>query len=187
MKINLAGDNVFFWGCKVVRRITQKCYWKLRYGKNIEIEEPFSFWHNVHLEAAQGGHIKIGAGTGVNYGATIISFGSIRIGRNCMIAPYAQIYDFSHGHTRIDIPYVEQPTQAGEVVIGDNVWIGANAIILQGVHIGDNAIIGANTVVTRDVPAITIAYNKRETVTRELVFSSIDADSDTAPKTQEEH
>jgi acetyltransferase-like isoleucine patch superfamily enzyme len=42
-------------------------------------------------------------------------------------------------------------------VVGNNVWVGAKATILQGVRIGDNAVIGANAVVTRDVPANTVA------------------------------
>jgi acetyltransferase-like isoleucine patch superfamily enzyme len=41
-------------------------------------------------------------------------------------------------------------------VIGNDVWIGAGAVVLRGVHIGDGAVIGANSVVTKDVPAYTI-------------------------------
>lgn len=42
---------------------------------------------------------------------------------------------------------------AGEVVIGDNVFIGRHAIILKGVHIGENSIVGAGAVVSKDIPA----------------------------------
>lgn len=44
----------------------------------------------------------------------------------------------------------------GDIVIGNDVWIGYEAVILSGVHIGDGAIIGARAVVTKDVPAYTI-------------------------------
>ena len=44
----------------------------------------------------------------------------------------------------------------GDTVIGNDVWIGQNAVILPGVHIGDGAIIGANSVVGSDVPPYTI-------------------------------
>ena len=45
----------------------------------------------------------------------------------------------------------------GDVVIGNDVWIGAEALIMSGVRIGDGAVIGARSVVTKDVPAYTIA------------------------------
>lgn len=45
----------------------------------------------------------------------------------------------------------------GDTVIGNDVWIGQNAVILPGVNIGDGAIIGANSVVSRDVPPYTVA------------------------------
>ena len=46
----------------------------------------------------------------------------------------------------------------GNTVIGNDVWIGQNAVILPGVHVGDGAIIGANSVVTKDVPqSVTVA------------------------------
>ena len=44
-------------------------------------------------------------------------------------------------------------TRAEKIVIGDDVWIGAGAIVLPGVTIGEGAIIGAGAVVTKDVPA----------------------------------
>lgn len=44
----------------------------------------------------------------------------------------------------------------GVITIGDNVWVGENAMILGGVTIGDGAIIAANAVVTKDVPCATI-------------------------------
>ena len=44
----------------------------------------------------------------------------------------------------------------GDIVIGNDVWIGYEAVIMQGVHIGDGAIIGTRAVVTKDVPSYTI-------------------------------
>ena len=52
--------------------------------------------------------------------------------------------------------------------IGDNVWLGANVVVLKGVTIGDNAVIAANSVVCKDVPANTLVHEKRDLVYREL-------------------
>ena len=59
-----------------------------------------------------------------------------------------------------DMPY------KGDTVIGNDVWIGQNAVILPGVHIGDGAIIGANSVVGHDVPPYTIVAGNPARVLR---------------------
>ena len=55
------------------------------------------------------------------------------------------------------------------VHIGDNVWLGANAVVLKGVTIGDNAVIAANSVVSKDVPPNTLYREKREGIYRDLL------------------
>ena len=70
---------------------------------------------------------------------------------------YVLISDNSHGEICAEEqsvpPLDRQLVSKGEVVIGNNVWIGDKVAILAGVRIGDGAIIGANSVVTKDVPA----------------------------------
>lgn len=56
-----------------------------------------------------------------------------------------------------DAAVARQPSTKGDVVIGNDVWIGVNSVILSGVTIGDGAIIGAASLVTRDIPPYTIA------------------------------
>ena len=50
------------------------------------------------------------------------------------------------------VPLKDQGYRTAPVVIGDEAWLGANAVVLRGVRIGRGAIVGANSVVTRDVP-----------------------------------
>lgn len=64
--------------------------------------------------------------------------------------------------------YRDQPTTTAPVYIGDNVWLGANVVVLKGVTIGDNAVIAANSVVSKDVPANMLFHEKRDLVYREL-------------------
>ncbi len=81
----------------------------------------------------------------------------ITIGNAVLTGMYVLISDNSHGEINAEAlsisPLDRQLVSKGEVVIGNNVWIGDKAAILAGVHIGDGAIIGANSVVTKDVPA----------------------------------
>ncbi|MBR5969559.1 MAG: hypothetical protein IK016_04345, partial [Lachnospiraceae bacterium] len=55
-----------------------------------------------------------------------------------------------------------------DVYIGENVWIGAGALILLGVHIGKNSVIGAGSVVTRDIPDSVLAVGDPCNVVREI-------------------
>lgn len=53
-------------------------------------------------------------------------------------------------------PSLRKVESKGEVIIGDNVWIGDKCTILQNVHIGDGVIVAANSVVTKDVPPYSV-------------------------------
>lgn len=99
----------------------------------------------------KGGAIKIGENTAIN-GANICSIDNISIGERCLIACGVNIMDYnahkSLSHDRLreggDIP---KP-----INIGNNVWIGLNAIILKGTQIGDNSIVAAGSVVKGEFP-----------------------------------
>lgn len=80
----------------------------------------------------------------------------IVIGDNVLTGMYVLISDNSHGEIDSDVLGIPPPKRPlyskGEIIIGNNVWIGDKVAILAGVHIGDGAIVAANAVVTKDVP-----------------------------------
>lgn len=113
-----------------------------------------------------GSHIEAGKNLFVNYNCTMIDVAKIVIGDNCQIAPNVAIYTAGHPlHPASRNTLYEYGI---EVIIGDNVWIGGNTVILPGVHIGDNAVIGAGSVVTKDVPAWTLAAGNPCRALREI-------------------
>lgn len=79
--------------------------------------------------------------------------GKIVIGNKCLISQHITIVATNHNIEK-DVCIMEQPwsEKNNYVVIGNDVWIGANAIILPGVTIGNGAIVGGGSVVTKDVP-----------------------------------
>jgi acetyltransferase-like isoleucine patch superfamily enzyme len=89
------------------------------------------------------------------HGTCIHAFQSIKIGNRCLIAANTQIFDGS-GHD-LSFPDVENRINTTGSIkpidIADDVWIGANAIILPGISIGKGSVIAAGSVVTKDVPA----------------------------------
>jgi acetyltransferase-like isoleucine patch superfamily enzyme len=95
---------------------------------------------------------------------------SIVIGNNCYITHGAIVVAHDHSVYR-HTPFSEDNGRGG-VVLEDNVFVGAHAIILRNVRIGENSIISAGAVVTKDVPRNVIAAGNPATITRE--FSLID-------------
>lgn len=99
-----------------------------------------------------GKNTKIGKNVFINFDCTFLDLGGITIEDNVMIAPKVSI--LSEGHP---IAANERQTlTTGKIHIKQNVWIGANATILQGVTIGENSVVAAGAVVSKDVPDNTI-------------------------------
>lgn len=90
---------------------------------------------------------EVGPGLMLPHSTGVVIAQDVRVGRNLRLHQGATI-----GGARL----TGRPDQSRPAVIGDDVIVGANAMVLMGTHIGDGAIIGANSVVTRDVPARSI-------------------------------
>lgn len=134
-------------------------------GKDVWIEAPFF--------CDYGSNISIGENTFINVNCMFIDNNTITIGKNCLIAPYVQIYTATHpliaseriSKTESEGKYI---TQAKPVTIGDQVWIGGNSVILPGVNIGHNVTIGAGSVVNKDIPDNVLAVGNPCKVLRSL-------------------
>lgn len=113
-------------------------------GKNINVEKGAFF--------GNGSEIEIGDNSGLGINSKI--YGPVKIGKNVMMGVDVLIFTSNHKIDRTDVPMIEQGmTSISPVEIGDDVWIGARAIILAGVKIGTGAVIGAGAVVTKNVEA----------------------------------
>lgn len=113
--------------------------------------------------------IEVGDRTFIGNGCTLSAAGEIRIGHHCLISALVRIHD-NDGHP-LDAARraADDPIGPGEVspvIIGDNVWIGAQAIVLKGVTIGQNSIVGTGAVVTEDVAPNTVVAGNPARVVR---------------------
>jgi len=109
-------------------------------------------WIAAH--ALVRGDIELGSNCSVNAYACIS--GKVRFGDGVRIASLVSIVGFNHGFDDPDTPINDQPHEIKGIVIGDDVWIGANAVVLDGVTIGNGAVIAAGAVVNKDVPPLAI-------------------------------
>lgn len=127
-------------------------------GEHVWIEAPF------HCD--YGWNIEVGENFFANYNLTLLDVGKITIGKNAQIAPNVSIYTAGH-------PIHPDSRNTGyeygiPVTIGDNVWIGGNAVILPGVTVGNNVVIGAGSIVSKDIPDNVIAAGNPCRVIREI-------------------
>jgi acetyltransferase-like isoleucine patch superfamily enzyme len=98
------------------------------------------------------GEPDVGEGTWIGAFTVVDGSGGLTIGRGCDISSGAHIY--THSTVRRCVSGRAYPeVERRPVMIGDHVFIGANAVVNMGVTIGDGAVIGAGAVVTKDVPS----------------------------------
>jgi acetyltransferase-like isoleucine patch superfamily enzyme len=81
----------------------------------------------------------------------------IVFGDNVMMGPGVKIFSSNYTTTDTEVPMIFQPFIEKDIIIGNDVWLGSNSIVVAGVKIGDGTIIGAGSVVTKDIPEYTIA------------------------------
>jgi len=108
--------------------------------------------------------LKIGKSCEMGDCCHIVAIDSVEIGDNFLAASKVFISDCSHGDygsgdesSKPDDPPISRKLISRPIVIGNNVWVGENVVILAGVHIGDGCVIGANSVVNSDISDNSIA------------------------------
>ena len=117
-------------------------------------------WQNHHTGTNNDADLTIGVGANIGEYTHITAMGKMRIGDNLLTGRWVTITDNGHGDTNLETlqsnPLQRRLFSKGNVIIGNNVWIGDKATILPGVTIGDGAVIAANSVVTKNVPAYSV-------------------------------
>ncbi|MFD2165694.1 sugar O-acetyltransferase [Thalassotalea euphylliae] len=138
-------------------------------GQNIYIESTFN--------CDYGCNIHVGDNFYANFGCVILDVAKVRIGSNCMIAPQVGIYTATH-------PIEPNARNSGlefakPISIGENCWIGGQAVINPGVTLGDNVVVASGAVVTKSFgDNVVIAGNPAK------VIKHIDADEKHSPQSR---
>lgn len=124
----------------------------LRRSPNVTFAPNVSFRNAERISIGEGSHIGersvIWAGN---------STGRVVIGKKALFAPNVTLTASNYGVVMGAGPIMDQPKDERDIIIGNDVWLGANVVVLAGVRIGDGAVVGAGAVVTKDLPANCIA------------------------------
>ena len=145
------------------RRCKVSAFLLMNDGAELKVNGRFNVCYGSDIALFKGARLELGSGY-CNAGTQIRCTNSIKIGNRVAIARDVYIMD-SDSHQLSDESH--QPDQP--VCIGDDVWIGARAMILKGVTVGDGAVIAAGAVVNKDVSAHSIVAGVPAKVVRENV------------------
>ena len=145
---------------------------RITLGENVVVERGVRLWvdteeshitigDNSYLSAdcilnTFDGWITMGNHCSVNSYAVLYGQGGLQIGNDVRIAPQVMIMPTNHIFKNRHVPIWKQGLQGIGITIEDDVWLGAGAIVLDGVTIGRGSVIGAGTVVTKDVPPYSV-------------------------------
>lgn len=120
-------------------------------GGGIELGDGVTVNRYAMLQGGKGG-VRFGAGSEINNYSVVNGTGGVTIGADVLIGPHVQLISYQHLFADRDRPIKAQGLAAAPIVIENDVWIGAGAIVLAGVTIGQGSVVGAGAVVTRSCP-----------------------------------
>ena len=116
------------------------------------------------------GDVIIGNNTLIGMGNTII--GPIRIGNNVIFAQNIVASALNHEYRNPEIPIYLQPILKDPIVVEDDCWIAANAVITAGVTIGKHSVIAAGAVVTKNIPPYSVAVGNPAKILKKYNFET---------------
>ena len=114
------------------------------------------------------GDVIIGNRTRIGFGNTVI--GPVRIGNDVSLAQHVTVTGLNHNFSDVSDIINHQGVSTNCVIIDDDVWIGANSVILPGISIGKHSVVAAGSVVTRPVPSYSVCAGNPARIIKQYDF-----------------
>lgn len=114
------------------------------------------------------GDVLIGDETRIGMGNVVI--GPVSIGNAVIFAQNVVMSGLNHGYENIDLPIAHQRVTTAAIVVEDECWIGANAVLTAGVTIGKHSVVAAGAVVTKSIPPYSVAVGNPARVIKQYDF-----------------
>lgn len=163
------------WYVRILAPLYQHRAWSAKIYHSVRMDTPpyrtFSIGKNSVVESFSCinnavGDVVIGDFSRIGIHSTVI--GPVTIGSHVNLAQGITVTALNHNFSSKDKFIDEQGVATSPIVIEDDVWIGANAVILPGVRIGRHSVIAAGAVVNRDVPPYSLAVGVPAQVKRKI-------------------
>jgi acetyltransferase-like isoleucine patch superfamily enzyme len=166
--ITESGVNVYISPRAIVKRGR-----KIKLGANVVVERGAMLWVDTDTSyitigsdsylSSQcilntfDGWISVGSNCTVNSYAILYGHGGLEIGNDVRIAPQVMMMPMNHIYKDSQAPIRTQGIRCRGIKIEDDVWLGAGAIVLDGVTIGKGSVIGAGAIVAKNIPPYSVA------------------------------
>lgn len=139
-------------------RIRRKRKEYISLGSQVQIDKSVNIGPGAFITARKGGFISIASGTSLNIDVMLNADlgGQIIIGKDCLIGPRVVFRTANHIYADRNKPIKTQGHTFKDIILENDIWIGANSVILSGVKIGQGSIVGAGSVVTGDVAPFSV-------------------------------
>ena len=122
------------------------------------IEQPFYCDYGYNIEFGENFY--------ANHNLVILDPAKVKFGDDVFVGPNCGFYTANHP---LDFERRNEGLEyAKPIIVGNNVWLGGNVVVLSGVTIGDNVVIGAGSVVTKDIPSNSLAIGSPCRVVKKL-------------------
>jgi acetyltransferase-like isoleucine patch superfamily enzyme len=115
------------------------------------------FLGRATILSCKDGDIELGDHVNIGFNSEIFSGSTVTVGRHGLFAAYTYLVGGGHDFERRGTPVIEQQRRSKGIALGANVWLGAGALVMDGVRIGDDVVVGAGAVVTEDLPSGAVA------------------------------
>ncbi len=120
----------------------------------------------VQIDVEPNATMEIGELVFINYGCSLGATQLIRIGPRCSLGSHVMMIDNDFHSLEPERRNVRPPS--APIILEENVWIGARAIVMRGVTIGAHSVIGAGSIVTQDIPPRSLAVGVPARVVRSI-------------------
>lgn len=160
----LLGKGLFYLCPHPKLRAAVLRLWGARIGPNTRI-------HSVLFTnpVTDFSHLTVGEGCFIGVGTILDLIGHIHMGTRCSIAPGCILMTHSDpGSAGASHLCDRYPKRVGAITLGDDVWVGAGAVVLDGVTVGHRAVVGAASLVTKDIPSGVVAFGRPAVPVRSL-------------------